>query len=63
MHASGRDENTRRTFARENPLNSVLIEEAKKLDANHDLLVAFDDDFVAKQKFWDLNENKGHRMA
>ena len=55
--------NTRRTFVPENPLNSVLNEEVKKHDANRDLLVAFDDDFVAQQKFWDSNKNNGRRMA
>ena len=34
-------------------VSNILNEEVKKHDANRDLLVAFDDDFVAQQKFWD----------
>ena len=41
-------------------VSNILNEEVKKHDANRDLLVAFDDDFVAQQKFWD-SDQKGHR--
>ena len=34
-------------------VSNILNEEVKKHDANRDLLVAFDDDFVEQQKFWD----------